>query len=188
VDLADNQHTDGTDMAAEHEYKDTEKTIPIDTTQLAEPQIYANEDLQLTYTFEVRSDATKNSNVRLPSNFVHVLEEIIVDENISMAVGGTEQNNNDVAYEQAAMQLQHAATHNNDDAEVNIPIQPAAHSSRNIQNDLDLWARIQEYDQRMAEEGFTQVLSKPQQKQLKKQVIGKPYQTHAKGGSSQPSQ
>jgi len=34
----------------------------------------------------------------------------------------------------------------------------------------------------MAEEGFTQVLSKKQQKQVKKQVLGKaPYNTRAKG-------
>jgi len=172
-------------MAAAHAFKDTEQTILIETTQLAEPQSYANEDLQLTYNFDVQSDATKNSNERLPSNSVHVLEEVIDNENINMVVEGTEQNNN---AEHAAHQLQHAAAHNNDDAKVNMPSQPAAHSSRNVQNDLDLWARIREYDQRMAKEGFTQVLSKPQQKQLKKQVIGKPYQTRAKGGSSQPSQ
>jgi len=50
-----------------------------------------------------------------------------------------------------------------DDAENSseIPtVQPDAQPSRNIQNDLDLWARIREYDKRIAEEGFTQVLSK----------------------------
>jgi hypothetical protein len=47
---------------------------------------------------------------------------------------------------------------------------------------LDLWARIREYDKRMAEEGFTQVLSKKQQKEAKKQVLGKAmYNTRAKG-------
>jgi len=34
--------------------------------------------------------------------------------------------------------------------------------SKNVQSDLDLWARIREYDKRMAEEGFTQVLTKKQ--------------------------
>jgi len=36
------------------------------------------------------------------------------------------------------------------------------------------------YNQRMAVEGFTQVLSKSQKQNLKKQVIGKPYQTRAR--------
>jgi hypothetical protein len=55
--------------------------------------------------------------------------------------------------------------------------------SHNVQHDLDLWARIREYDQRMAAEGFTQVLSKKQQKDLKKQVlVGKPsYNTRTRG-------
>jgi len=48
----------------------------------------------------------------------------------------------------------------------------------------DLWARIKEYDQRPAKEGFTQVLSKKQQLNMKKQVLlGKPhYQVRVKGG------
>lgn len=54
--------------------------------------------------------------------------------------------------------------------------------SKNVQNDLDLQARIREYDQRMADEGFTQVLSKKQQQAVKRQVLGKaPYNTRAKG-------
>jgi hypothetical protein len=54
--------------------------------------------------------------------------------------------------------------------------------SQNVQHDLDLWARIREYDQRMAAEGFTQVLSKKQQKDLKKQVLGKAsYNTRTRG-------
>jgi len=73
-----------------------------------------------------------------------------------------------------------------DDAEnsFEIPtVQPDAQPSRNIQNDLDLWARIREYDKCIAEEGFTQVLSKKQQQALKKQFIGQPhYKTRAKGG------
>jgi hypothetical protein len=56
------------------------------------------------------------------------------------------------------------------------------HISRNIQDGLDLWARIREYDQRMADEGFTQVLTKAQKQNRKKNVIGTPYQTRAKGG------
>jgi hypothetical protein len=54
--------------------------------------------------------------------------------------------------------------------------------SQNIHLDLDLWARIREYDQRMAAEGFTQMLSKKQQKDLKKQVLGKAtYNTRTRG-------
>jgi len=59
-----------------------------------------------------------------------------------------------------------------------VRVTPAQHRevqiSRNVQNDLDLWARIREYDKRTAEEGFTQVLSKKQQQAQKKQVLGKP--------------
>ena len=40
--------------------------------------------------------------------------------------------------------------------------------TKNVQDDLDLWARIREYDQRMAEEGLTQVLSRKQQQALQK--------------------
>jgi len=47
---------------------------------------------------------------------------------------------------------------------------------------LDLWARIREYDKRIADEGFMQVLSKKQQQEVKKQVLGKSlYNTRAKG-------
>ena len=65
-------------------------------------------------------------------------------------------------------------------------VTPAQHQEilvlKNVQSDLDLWARIREYDQRMADEGFTQVLSKKQQKAVKKQVLGKAsYNTRAKG-------
>ena len=92
------------------------------------------------------------------------------------------------------LQTQHAANTSTDDAEVNISsqvpsVQLEAHISKNIQNGLDLWARIREYDQRMADEGFTQVLSKLQKQARKNQVIGKPhYQTRAKGGRPPSSQ
>lgn len=55
--------------------------------------------------------------------------------------------------------------------------------SKNIHSDLELWARIREYDQRTAAKGLTQVLSKKQQQAMKKQVLRKPhYKTRAKGG------
>jgi hypothetical protein len=80
--------------------------------------------------------------------------------------------------------FQHAANHIIDEAEVNlsVPIPPVQqHVSKNIQDGLDLWARIREYDQRMADEGFTQVLTKAQKQTRKKQVLGTSYQTRAKG-------
>jgi len=59
------------------------------------------------------------------------------------------------------------------------------HISRNVQNYLDLWAGIREYDKRTAEEGFTQVLSKKQHQAHKKQVLEKSsYNTRTKGGLS----
>jgi predicted nucleotidyltransferase len=114
----------------------------------------------------------------LPSTSVHVLEEITDVANI-------EQVSNAAASEHSVPQIQHATHNNNEDttqndAEVNLPVQQ--HVSRNIQNGLDLWARIREYDQRMADEGFTQVLTKAQKQNRKKQIIGTPYQTRAKGG------
>jgi hypothetical protein len=59
-------------------------------------------------------------------------------------------------FEQDALQTQHAANTCTDDAEVNVSlqvpsVQPEAHSSKNIQDGLDLWAKIREYDQRMAD-------------------------------------
>jgi hypothetical protein len=60
--------------------------------------------------------------------------------------------------------------------------------TKNVQNDLDLWARIREYDQRMENEGFTQTLSKKQQQAVKKQVLGRAlYNTRAKGTHSSSS-
>lgn len=54
--------------------------------------------------------------------------------------------------------------------------------SKIVQRDLDLWARIREYDQWTADEDFTQILSKKQKQAVKKQVLGKAsYNTRAKG-------
>jgi len=47
---------------------------------------------------------------------------------------------------------------------------------------LEVWATIREYDQRTAEEGFTQVLTKKQKQTMKKHVLGKSsYKTRARG-------
>jgi len=91
-----------------------------------------------------------------------------------------------------SINLQHAEVNSNEDAEVQIlkdqsqtsqvPI-AQTHTSKNIQSGLELWARIWEYNQRTAEEGFTQVLTKKQQQARKKKVLGKPhYTTRARGG------
>jgi len=71
-----------------------------------------------------------------------------------------------------------------------VPIvQHETHPSKNIQSGLELWARIREYDQRTAAEGFTQVLSKKQQQAMKKQVLEKPhYKTRSKGGDPPTAQ
>jgi len=89
-ELAAAQHTDGTYIAAEMTNKDVERTIPNDATQMVVPLISANKELEVTYTFEAHSEATKNCTERLPNTFIHVLEEINVDENIDMAEGGIE--------------------------------------------------------------------------------------------------
>jgi len=91
-----------------------------------------------------------------------------------------------------SINLQHVEVNSNEDVEVQIlkdqsqtsqvPI-AQTHTSKNIQSGLELWARIREYDQRSAEEGFTQVLTKKQQQARKKQVLRKPhYTTRARGG------
>lgn len=80
--------------------------------------------------------------------------------------------------------FQHAANNIADEAEVNLsfPVPPVQqHVSKNIQDGLDLWAGIREYDQQMADEGFTQVLTKAQKQTRKKQVLGTSYQTRTKG-------
>jgi len=81
----------------------------------------------------------------------------------------------------------------NDNTIQPVRVTPAQHRevyiSKNVQSDLDLWARICEYDQRIAEEGFTQVLSKKQQQAKKKQVLGiSSYNTRTRGGPSPSAQ
>ena len=59
--------------------------------------------------------------------------------------------------------------------------------STNVQSDLDLWARIREYDQRTAEKGFTQVLSKKQQQAKKKKCWEYRRITPVQRGGTSPS-
>jgi len=131
-------------MAAEITDDDAEKTIANDTTQMAVPQNSVNE-FEATYTFEVQSDVNTNRTDRLPSNSLHVLEEISADENIGLAVRGNVQATA-ADCEQDAPQTQHIANNNTDDAELleakkTQPLQATtvqhqeAHTSKNIQND-----------------------------------------------------
>lgn len=73
-----------------------------------------------------------------------------------------------------------------------IPVEILAEQHPNlvIQGDLDLWNKVQEYDQRTAEEIFTQVISKKtKKKQLKEQILGNPsYRTHSWGNPSPTNQ
>jgi len=56
----------------------------------------------------------------------------------------------------------------------------------NIQHDMELWQRVREYDQCVAEIPFTPVLSKKQKQKLKQaHVLGKPtYRTRSAGEAS----
>ena len=45
------------------------------------------------------------------------------------------------------------------------------HSSARIQQDLELWRRFKEYDQKSAEEPFLPVLSRKQKQHLKKPIL-----------------
>lgn len=137
------------------------------------------------FTIEVQTDGATVRNDRLPHNSTHVLEEITAE-----AHGDVQSVEHDGELDTNAFDLEHVAPSvvltahhatNHDASQVIITSQ--RHTRKNVQNDLDLWGRIKEYDQRTAKEGFTQVLSKKQQLKMKKQVLGKPhYRTRAKGG------
>ena len=136
---------------------------------------------------------------KLPNTSVHVLEEITKtqEEHVEVANAATTQSPflDVIELERSAHTQTIPRTAGNDVSdETNVEIKAIApvrgnhvqhHEipiSKNVQSDLDLWARIREYDQQMAEEGFTQVLSKKQQQAVKKKVLGKAsYNTRAKG-------
>jgi len=166
------------------------KDIQNDETLVAAPQSVDKDLNDVTFTFEVQSEANTTQTDRLPITSLHVLEEISPNEQTHVADLDNGQDAAVSMSEHDALQTQHTATDSMDEAEIVIPIvQFAAHPSRNIQNGMDLWARIREYDKRTAEEGFIQVLSKKQQQILKKQVLGQPhYKTRAKGGATTSSQ
>ena len=128
------------------------------------------------FTIEVQTNAATVRNDRLPHNSTHVLEEITAD-----AHGYVQSVDLEHSAPSVALTTNHTANSSHDASQVAIS-QP--YTSKNVQKDLDLWARIKEYDQRTAKEGFTQVLSNKQQLNMKKQVLlGKPhYQVRVKGG------
>jgi len=133
--LADTQNTNTMDTTTPMTDTDLEKGMAHDITQTTMSQNPVQEEFEATFTFEAHADVTTTRTDRLPITSTHVLEEIAANQNID---------GNVAAYDDTTA----------------VAVQPVAHSSKNVQNDLDLWARICEYDQRMAEEGFTQVLSK----------------------------
>lgn len=64
------------------------------------------------------------------------------------------------------------------------------HIHPNIHQDMELLQRVPEYDQHAAEVLFSPVLSKKQEKKLKKaQILGKPmYRTRSRGDASSTAQ
>ena len=103
------------------------------------------------FTIEVQTDAATVCNDRLPHNSTHVLEEITTEAHGDVHSVDLEQVSPSVA-----LTAHHIVNSSHDASQVAITSQP--HTSKNVQNDLDLWAIIKEYDQRTAKEGFTQVL------------------------------
>jgi hypothetical protein len=103
------------------------------------------------FTIEVQTDAATVRNDRLPHNSTHVLEEITAEAHGDMQSVDLEQ-----VAPSVVLTAHHAANSSHDASQVTITSQP--YTSKNVQNDLDLWARIKEYDQRTAKERFTQVL------------------------------
>jgi len=69
-----------------------------------------------------------------------------------------------------------------------LPVVTEIHSSARIQQDLELWRRIKEYDQKAAEDSFIPVLTRKQKQHLKKTTIGKPYKTRSTGVNSTSDQ
>jgi len=133
---------------------------------------------------------------KLPNNSIHVLEKIseITETQEAETTAASQTSFTDVMELEAHTQTNTTENSITDDMnveimqEANAPVRvaPIQHQeipvSKNVQSDLDLWAHIREYDQRIAAEGFTQVLSKKQQQAMKKQVLGKAtYNTREKG-------
>jgi hypothetical protein len=159
------------DARVEAQHKETPaKTIPP-----SENMANQNSDIA-QYSFSMPLENVTDAVARTA---VVVYEDpVITPVNIDGVGSDTTQIEGSVDKEDVAAS-QHAVNNNTDEAEVNPPVQQ--HVSKNIQDGLDLWARIREYDQRMADEGYTQVLTKAQKETRKKLVLGTSYKTRAKG-------
>ena len=62
-----------------------------------------------------------------------------------------------------------------------------SHNNSNVHHDLEHWQRVRDYDKANAELPFTNVLSRKQKQQVRKQLqIGKPtpYKNRSQGGST----
>jgi len=183
---------DDTTLPTQTVQTESESASDVIPDQVVDTEQHDNEAIPLS----VLVVEEKTRQERLPSNSVHVLERIseTAETQEDEATAATQPLFTDVMELEAHTQTNAASTEIN--AGMNVEIQqddnaservaPVLHHeipiSKNVQSDLDLWARIREYDQQMAEEGFTQVLSKKQQKDLKRQVLAKTaYNTREKG-------
>ena len=61
---------------------------------------------------------------------------------------------------------------------------PEVHGNSRIQQDMELWRRVKEYDQKFAESPFLLVLTRKHKQHLKKTTVGKPYKTRSTGDNS----
>lgn len=163
----------------------TKVPAAIPQPQPATPQIEFTEQSAHNYVpLPVLGTKTHHT---LPSSSVHVLERIDETEETQDDVNNAAERPlfSDVMELEAQSQpnstTMNVEVQQDDNESASVPHHdiPVA---KNVQDDLDLWARIKEYDQRMAEEGFTQVLSKKQQKDMKNQVAAKAsYNTRTRG-------
>lgn len=192
--VGNNNNNDAEDIPVPQEVA---KNLPVqaDNTESAAAQHSAN---VATDQHDIEAIPVVDDDIRketLPSTSIHVLEKVsdFAETQEGDTSAASQPRFTDVMEFEVQTQTNSAEVETIA-ADVNIPacVAPVQHHeipiAKNVQNDLDLWARIREYDKRMAEEGFTQVLSKKQQKEAKKQVLGKAlYNTRAKGTHPPPS-
>jgi len=168
--------------------------VPIPVVETASQQVHHdNDNSALPLIIPVVAEAITQE--RLPGTSIHVLEKISepADAHEDDSTAATQPSFSDVMELEAQTQTNTTKSEDSENTNVEIMQDPSAPVrvatvqpqeipvSKNVQSDLDLWARIREYDERMADEGFTQVLSKKQQQAVKKQVLGKASYTRAKG-------
>jgi len=154
----------------EHEQRTNDVPIPVVETALQQVQ-HDNDNLALPLIILVVADAITRE--MLPSTSIHVLEKISepADAHEDDSTAATQPSFYDVMELEAETQTNTTKNEDSENMNVEIMQDPSAlvrvttvqpqeiPISKNVQSDLDLWARIREYDQRMADEGCTQVLS-----------------------------